>query len=442
MSFQQDDSAGNKIISAALQSPNYAKGSSGWTINRDGSAEFQNVLVRGTITASTIIGSTITGGTITAGEINSANFSNTTHHGWDLNGTNTADSFNTPANTIQVYDNFYVGPQNGNWLQLLYNGSAAALQFHTSNPAETNGGAMGVTTFVQPVSGRTISNLVISGPVQGNGDVGLEIWPSGGTTANDFPGVILATSGGATSPPGKNGINGQMFLGSPASPNTDLWQLYINNENSVISSGTTLGNPAVILGNTNNAGPQSRLYMSVNELLSIDGSGNSETFYLNENNAETVAGIVASTRHRQVMASLGTSSVTHLTTGTTGAYGFYANFNNGVQVVAGYTGTIVVNISCLSAASTATSTARMSFTVQNTGGTNVAYTLGGYGSQTGANDLNGTCTTGTGFQSAGLEVVISGLTPGTAYNIFPEFRGDSGQTATFYYPQLTARTNF
>lgn len=48
------------IIRPALKSPNYAAGSTGWSINKDGSAEFNGVTVRGTIilgngTANTII---------------------------------------------------------------------------------------------------------------------------------------------------------------------------------------------------------------------------------------------------------------------------------------------------------------------------------------------------------------------------------------------------
>ena len=44
------------LIRPAVKSPNYVPGVSGWTINRDGSAEFNNVTVRGTIVASTFQG--------------------------------------------------------------------------------------------------------------------------------------------------------------------------------------------------------------------------------------------------------------------------------------------------------------------------------------------------------------------------------------------------
>lgn len=46
------------LIRAAIKSPNYVKSSAGWSVNKDGSAEFNNVTVRGTMTAgNTVINS-------------------------------------------------------------------------------------------------------------------------------------------------------------------------------------------------------------------------------------------------------------------------------------------------------------------------------------------------------------------------------------------------
>lgn len=48
MPFTNSEVAGGgKLTRFAIQSPNYAAGSAGWTINRDGSAEFNNITVRG-----------------------------------------------------------------------------------------------------------------------------------------------------------------------------------------------------------------------------------------------------------------------------------------------------------------------------------------------------------------------------------------------------------
>jgi hypothetical protein len=50
---------GGALVYPSIHSPNYAAGLAGWTINKDGSAEFNNATVRGTITAATIIAALI-----------------------------------------------------------------------------------------------------------------------------------------------------------------------------------------------------------------------------------------------------------------------------------------------------------------------------------------------------------------------------------------------
>lgn len=47
MTFQNPIVGGNVLIRPAIQSPNYSAGISGWAIKRDGSAEFNNLTVRG-----------------------------------------------------------------------------------------------------------------------------------------------------------------------------------------------------------------------------------------------------------------------------------------------------------------------------------------------------------------------------------------------------------
>lgn len=174
MSFDDSISAGNKIIASALQSPNYAQGSSGWTINRDGSAEFQNVLVRGTITGSTIIGSTIIGGTIIGGDIQSTNFSNTAHTGFDLNATASTDAAGTPANTIQIYSAFQVGPTAGDHLTLNYTGGFAQINFYSGTTRETSFGAVFATA--DPVDG-TWPILAIQSPTAGGNNPAIDLLP-------------------------------------------------------------------------------------------------------------------------------------------------------------------------------------------------------------------------------------------------------------------------
>lgn len=53
--------AGNKLVRPAIMSPDYVAGTSGWTIKRDGSAEFNNVTVRGELDITGADGSRIQG---------------------------------------------------------------------------------------------------------------------------------------------------------------------------------------------------------------------------------------------------------------------------------------------------------------------------------------------------------------------------------------------
>lgn len=54
MGFRNSILGGINLIRAAIRSPNYVSGSTGWTVNQDGSAEFNNVTIRG----GTVVGGT------------------------------------------------------------------------------------------------------------------------------------------------------------------------------------------------------------------------------------------------------------------------------------------------------------------------------------------------------------------------------------------------
>jgi hypothetical protein len=49
--FQSSILAGTVLVRSAIRSPNYIAGVSGWTINQDGSCEFNNAVIRGSIIA-------------------------------------------------------------------------------------------------------------------------------------------------------------------------------------------------------------------------------------------------------------------------------------------------------------------------------------------------------------------------------------------------------
>lgn len=54
-SFSQDVIAGTQLVTPSIHSPNFITGVSGWTINLDGSAEFNNLTIRGTFTGTDFI---------------------------------------------------------------------------------------------------------------------------------------------------------------------------------------------------------------------------------------------------------------------------------------------------------------------------------------------------------------------------------------------------
>jgi hypothetical protein len=90
MSFDDGIAAGTKLIQAALQSPNYAQGASGWTVNRAGDAEFNSVVIRGGL----FVGGTITGTTVIGSDFQSTNYVPGVS-GFDLNANTSTIDFTT-----------------------------------------------------------------------------------------------------------------------------------------------------------------------------------------------------------------------------------------------------------------------------------------------------------------------------------------------------------
>lgn len=276
MAFDQSATAGDTLVAGSIHSPNYATGSSGWSINRDGSAEFQNVLVRGTITGSTIIGSTIVGG-----DFRSTNYVAGVS-GFDLNST---------TNQIEINTGFRIGGASpAQHISIGLVGGTAQFDFVSGLAGETNPGLIAQNTFVQPGSGSTAPFVEVQSSVINNGGTIFAVKPP---DTQDI-GVIQMQTVGTTSPAGNNSVTGALVLGTLAG-GTDVWQLYISNENSVIVAGPTLGNPGLRIGNN----AQSRLFVSTNELLTVDGTNATETLYLNTNNAQSVAGGVVNPWMRQ-----------------------------------------------------------------------------------------------------------------------------------------------
>lgn len=56
MGFENDIIGGDAtLIRPAVKSPNYVPGNAGWSINKDGSAQFNNLSIRGTFNGTDFI---------------------------------------------------------------------------------------------------------------------------------------------------------------------------------------------------------------------------------------------------------------------------------------------------------------------------------------------------------------------------------------------------
>jgi hypothetical protein len=114
---------GGSLVYPSIHSPDFATGVSGWTINKDGTVEFNNGTFRGTVSAAAIIGAAITGGTISGASISGGTITGATFDGtnfiFNSSGlfiyTGTPASGNllqstAPANGTDAFGNTYYGP--------------------------------------------------------------------------------------------------------------------------------------------------------------------------------------------------------------------------------------------------------------------------------------------------------------------------------------------
>jgi hypothetical protein len=318
MAFDQTNVAGDTLVYASIHSPNYAQGSSGWTINKDGSAEFQNVLVRGTITASTIIGSTIIGGTITAGVLVSSNWTQNTT-GWVLNGTAapyTGTGGTVAANTIEIDSNFFVrgtGAATPN-IQASVNSTSPAWGFNSGLAGET------VPSYVYAAPGtgtRAVqTGTGIQGSTNSNGVAGLQVFSS--PSASSLPALVQIFTSGETLPTGHT-IKGQTFLGGIAA--ADTWSLGVQNTNKANTFGTGTGNESgLTIGDQFT--PGQRLTISSQEIVTYNAALGSDTLYLNDSTDSSFFGpVVNRTMRNQYVRDTaghaGLNSTTFVVVGTT-----------------------------------------------------------------------------------------------------------------------------
>jgi hypothetical protein len=146
MGFQDPLVGGISLRKAAIRSPNYVAGSSGWTINIDGSAEFNNVTIRG----GQVVGGTALyyNGTPALGTLIAS-----------ISATAGTDSFGNHYGVgIISYDevNFQFSQlQAGKLLVGALSGGVGSAPDTADATVVTTGGNTGVTSFIGSVQGGT-----------------------------------------------------------------------------------------------------------------------------------------------------------------------------------------------------------------------------------------------------------------------------------------------
>lgn len=195
---------GNPVIGStilrrpAIQSPNYAAGSAGWTVNADGSAEFNNLTIRGTFNGTDFVintsGAFFYSGTPAAGNL-IASIAITA--GTDSFGNHYADG----QASYDLVDGLATSVTGG--LVQFYTGSLAAGWTASGSVQGDAGGDL----LLIPKAGRGVltSNSTLDNGT-GNASIGGALTAaslsSGGassTSTNGLPnGGIAGTSGGAS----------------------------------------------------------------------------------------------------------------------------------------------------------------------------------------------------------------------------------------------------
>ena len=208
-SFPQDVVAGTQLVVPAIHSPNYVTGSTGWTINLDGSAEFNNLTIRGTFSGTNFIinssGAFFYSPSEAAGNLVASITNNTgtdTFGNAYLSGvtsyTNNGSFYSASSMNGGIIDWYKSTTEAGPWT------AQAGIGFNWVNGV---GGGLELTDtgIGTQIGGDLIVNGVLQLSISGITDVGTLInaivsaLSGANTSTNGLPnGTITGTSGGAS----------------------------------------------------------------------------------------------------------------------------------------------------------------------------------------------------------------------------------------------------
>lgn len=249
-SFPQDVVAGTQLVVPAIHSPNYLTGSTGWTINLDGSAEFNNLTIRGTFSGTNFIvnssgaffyspteahGNLIVSiasaaGTDAFGNAypKGINVTTGTIAGTTISGTNISGSTFTGTDFVLNDDGAF-----------FYNGTPAAGNLIAS-----------ISNFIGTDS---FGNDYYDGFTSYDTDIGSVVQVADGALSAGLNSAFLGTGGALPGTIDCNSTNGEMDIVSGLTDSTDTGAaLIVASANTGTSSGSaqiSLFSDAILLGN-------------------------------------------------------------------------------------------------------------------------------------------------------------------------------------------------
>lgn len=183
MEFQDELAGGTVLVRPALQSPDYVTGVSGWAIKIDGSAEFNNVVIRGgTTVGGTALyynGTPAVGNLIVsiAGSAGSDSFGNAYVQGLGVYGTD--GDIQALGNTLTVTGN------NGSMIEL-FTGSAAGQASIDLRPKDLSGTTWTAGSVYTQLAASNRAAIVLESPTDSaNFAVSSIMLQGGGPTTTD-----------------------------------------------------------------------------------------------------------------------------------------------------------------------------------------------------------------------------------------------------------------
>lgn len=217
MGFRNEAVGGEILVRPAIQSPNFVDGSAGWSINQNGTAEFQSLIVgAGQIQAGALGPNAVTSGTIAPGALDTLTLNAVTINGNTVSASNiiitqgAGGIFIYSAGGGQVVQTFTTAG-SGHWIAPTGvtsikaeawgggGGGSGNYDFYHATQGSGGGGEYAAETALAVTAGNSYAYTVGSA---GAGDTGSSLSTNGGGSTLAGDSVTVTAHGGVS---GSNG---------------------------------------------------------------------------------------------------------------------------------------------------------------------------------------------------------------------------------------------